>query len=158
MERHFTASVYIIEDNQVLLIYHKKLKKWLPPGGHIDPNESPAEAAVREALEETGIEVTLIKQENIWINESNARSFERPYLCLIEEIPAHGNHPYHQHLDMVYLGTPSGGNETQNHHETDGLKWFTLEEVEQLQEEVEIFKETKKVIQTVLRATMSNLG
>ncbi len=42
------------------LIFHRKLKKWLPPGGHIDPNEMPSETAIREAFEETGLEIELI--------------------------------------------------------------------------------------------------
>jgi len=66
---------------------HPKLKKWLPPGGHVEENESPPEAATREVKEETGLEITFIKQENIWIEKWNAKSFERPFLCLTEEIP-----------------------------------------------------------------------
>ena len=45
--RQFTTSVYILEEQKVLLIFHKKLQKWLPPGGHIEPNEAPPEAARR---------------------------------------------------------------------------------------------------------------
>ena len=86
MERQFTATVYIIEAQRTLLIYHRKLQKWLPPGGHLEANETPPEAARREALEETGMEITFMMQENVWIDRWNARSFERPYLCLLEDI------------------------------------------------------------------------
>ena len=57
MKRQFTATVYILEKDKVLLIHHRKLQKWLPPGGHMDPNETPAEAACREAFEETGLKI-----------------------------------------------------------------------------------------------------
>ena len=60
MIRHFTASSYIFNNNKTLLIYHKKLKKWMAPGGHIDENEAPHEAAIRETLEETGLKVEII--------------------------------------------------------------------------------------------------
>ncbi len=150
MEKQFTAGVYIIEAERVLLIFHRKLKKWLPPGGHLDPNETPAEAARREAREETGLEISFITQENLWIERWNATSFERPYLCLLEQIPAHGTQPAHQHIDFIYLATPCGGKETQNAAETEGLRWFTLDEIEKLQADVDIFAETKQTVRHIL--------
>lgn len=156
MERQFTASVYIIEQNRVLLILHRKLNKWLPPGGHLDPNETPAEGARREALEETGVEIEFIKQENLWIERWNACSFERPYLCLIEEIPAYKNTAAHQHVDFVYLATRIGGTETQNLQEIDGMRWFTLEEIEALPPDQEIFIETQEVIRSILTSSITN--
>ena len=150
MERQFTATVYIIDKEQVLLIYHRKLQKWLPPGGHLDANETPPEGARREAREETGIEIEFIRQENIWIDRWNAKSFERPYLCLLEEIPAHGDKPAHQHIDMIYLAKPIGGQETHNHEETEGLKWFSLEDLERLKPDIEIFEETLETLRTIL--------
>ncbi|HXF29163.1 MAG TPA: NUDIX domain-containing protein, partial [Chlamydiales bacterium] len=81
MRRDFTATCYVIEDEKVLLIYHKKHKKWLPPGGHIDPNETPPEAAKREVQEETGLHIEFISQENIQLAaRSHACQIERPYL------------------------------------------------------------------------------
>ncbi len=51
----FTASVYIVREGKVLLHKHKKLGIWLPPGGHIEPEEDPNQAALREAKEESGL-------------------------------------------------------------------------------------------------------
>lgn len=150
MERQFCATVYIVEDDRVLLIFHKKLKKWLPPGGHLNPHETPAEGAQREVLEETGLKIEFIKQENVWVERWNANSFERPYLCLVEEIPAYKDVPAHQHIDFLYLARPVGGKEQQNTTETDGLRWFTLEEVEALIPDEEIFVETQQVIRTIV--------
>ncbi len=155
MERQFTATVYIIDKERVLLIRHRKLNKWLPPGGHLDPNETPAEGARREALEETGIEIEYIKQENIWIERWNASSFERPYLCLIEEIPPYKEVAAHQHIDFIYLARPVGGTERQNMNETDGLQWFTLEEVEALKADEDIFVETQECIRSILSAVVA---
>ena len=60
--RHFCASAYIInpETKKILLVKHKKYSKWVQPGGHIEHNELPEEAAIREAYEETGIKVKLL--------------------------------------------------------------------------------------------------
>jgi len=152
MERQFTSSVIIVEDQRVLLIYHRKLKKWLPPGGHLDPHELPSEGACREAREETGLEIELILQENVWVERWNAKSFPRPYLCLLEEIPAFGDKPAHQHIDLIYLGRPIGGQIQQNHRETDGLRWFTLSEIESLIPDDEIFLETQQILREILRS------
>jgi 8-oxo-dGTP pyrophosphatase MutT (NUDIX family) len=151
MERQFTATVYIIENEKVLLIYHRKMNKWLPPGGHMHPNEIPPEAALREASEETGLDVELINDEHIWVDRWNARSFARPYMCLLEEIPAHKDQPAHQHVDMIYLARPVGGKETENHIETDGLRWFSLPEIEKLHPDDEIFVETQQVLRKILK-------
>ncbi len=144
IEKHFTATAYIIDQGKVLLLMHPKLKKWLPPGGHVELNETPPDCAKREAQEETGLEIELIQQENLWLNFWNASSIERPYLCLLENIPAHGDKPAHQHIDMIYLAKPLRGTLL------EGVRWFTLDEVEQLTDEEEIFAETKTTIRHLL--------
>jgi 8-oxo-dGTP pyrophosphatase MutT (NUDIX family) len=144
MEKHFTATAYIIDQGKVLLLMHPKLKKWLPPGGHIEQSETPPECAKRETLEETGLEIELIPQENLWLNFWNASSIERPYLCLLENIPAHGDKPAHQHIDMIYLAKPLRGTLL------DGVRWFSLEEVEKMRDEEDIFAETKTTIRHFL--------
>ena len=149
MQRQFVASVYIFSEQRVLLIYHRKLQKWLPAGGHIDPNELPFEAAIREAFEETGIEVELLSDEYVWVERWNAKSIPRPFLCLLEEIPAFGDQPAHQHIDNVYIGRAIGGKEKINHTETKGLYWFSWNEIQALKDDQEIFAETKTVLQSI---------
>jgi ADP-ribose pyrophosphatase YjhB (NUDIX family) len=154
MERQFTATVYIIEQQRTLLILHRKLNKWLPPGGHLDPNETPPEGARREAREETGVEIEFITQENIWIDRWNAKSFERPYLCLIEEIPSFNGAPAHQHIDFIYLAKPVGGIEAQNIREVAGMRWFTMEEIEALKPDEEIFAETQETLRSIFASQL----
>ena len=147
MIRQITATVYIIEDNCILLIYHKKFKKWLPPGGHLEPGELPPDGAIREAKEETGLDIELLPQENVWIQKQrNARSFERPYMCLLEYIPKHDEYPEHEHMDFIYIGKPIGGRLRRNKDETDGLRWFSFRELEKLERGSEIFDETYQTI------------
>jgi 8-oxo-dGTP pyrophosphatase MutT (NUDIX family) len=52
---HVTGSAIIVGPRGVVLVLHKRLARWLQPGGHIDPGEGPAEGALREAIEETGL-------------------------------------------------------------------------------------------------------
>jgi len=157
MDRQFTATVYILKENKTLLIFHKKLQKWLPPGGHLEPNEIPSEGAKREAFEETGLEIAFIQQENVWIEQWNAKSFPRPYMCLIEEIPAFGDQKAHQHIDFIYVATVVSGFECQNERESEGIVWFSLDELEALKPDVEIFVETLQTLKTLLLIAAPNL-
>ena len=67
--RDFAVAVFVVDQGRVLLLYHAKLAKWLPPGGHIEPNELPDEAAVREVWEEAGIRVRLVGEKALPISE-----------------------------------------------------------------------------------------
>ena len=60
---HFTASGLVIEQGHILLVNHKRIGAWVPPGGHIEPDELPEETVVREILEETGVSVAVISKQ-----------------------------------------------------------------------------------------------
>lgn len=150
MQKHFTISCYIFDGLKTLLLFHPKHKKWLPPGGHLEENETPVEGIKREVLEETGLEIAFFRQENLWIEETNAASFERPYLCLLENVPAHGKDPAHQHIDLIYVAYPVGG------ILTDG-QWLTEKEVALLVPGKDIFADTPQVIRKVF-AELPTLG
>jgi hypothetical protein len=65
MIKELTASVFIVRQDdggawQTALIWHPRLECWLPAGGHVESGETTAQAAVREAVEETGLAVTLV--------------------------------------------------------------------------------------------------
>ena len=147
MEKHFVTSVYLLHEEKTLLLKHPKLGKWLPPGGHVEENETPIEAARREVMEETGLELEFLQDEHVWIERWNARSFERPWMCLLEEIPEHKGKPAHQHIDLIYVARPVGGVEARG---ADPMRWFSLEEVLELESDVEIFAETQEVLQKLL--------
>src|SRR5882672_5372918 len=106
MEKHLTATVYIVEEKKILLLWHPKHNKWMPPGGHLEANETPPECAHREVLEETGLEIELVKEEHLWFTTETVFSCERPFMCLIQHIPAHKEQSSHQHIDIIYLGYP----------------------------------------------------
>ncbi len=150
-EKHFTASVYILKEESVLLLMHPKFKKWLPPGGHIEPNETPIEAARREIMEETGLEIEFFSDEHLQINRPNAQSFYRPFLCLLEEVPPFKDQPAHQHIDLIYLAVPLSLESPLV--SPFPIRWFTFDEVEKLEGDVAIFEETKQVIASIRSTT-----
>ncbi len=101
VERHHTATAYIVSGGRTLLLWHGKLKMWLPPGGHLEPNEDPVQGAKREALEESGLEVEVIPPTDLLVVDSPA-VVAPPEVILIEDI-VRADQPFHQHIDHVYF-------------------------------------------------------
>ena len=102
--RDFTVAVFVIAQGRVLLQWHRKLSRWLPPGGHIEPGELPDDAAVREVMEETGQTIRLIGGTGPGPSLRGAglpRQLTRPIGIQLEDIS-----PGHQHIDLVYFAVP----------------------------------------------------
>jgi 8-oxo-dGTP pyrophosphatase MutT (NUDIX family) len=104
VERHHTATAYIVAEDRTLLLWHSKLGMWLPPGGHCELNEDPVQAAIREALEETGIPVAIIPPTDLLVAEGPA-VLPPPAVILVEDI-VRPDQPFHQHIDHVYFTRP----------------------------------------------------
>jgi 8-oxo-dGTP pyrophosphatase MutT (NUDIX family) len=119
--RHFTVAVFVVWDGKVLLHRHRKLAMWLPPGGHIEPNELPDEAAVREVLEETGIGVQLTGERREDVEDPI--QLHRPAGVQLENIA-----PGHQHIDLIYFATPTGPTEIHPTYNEDKVGWYAPED------------------------------
>jgi len=152
----------LIQDGKVLLVKHKKLGFWLNPGGHIDEDELPHKAAEREFWEETGIKVKtinivkLIKSDiseysptpilaNLhWINKDiyNERvASVNPDKRVVTKMWPRG---CEQHLNYIFLVEPVNSVEfKQNVEETDGIAWFSLEDLSDLETVDDIKNEIK---------------
>ncbi len=104
IERHFTATAYVVARERTLLLWHHKLGMWLPPGGHCEPNEDPVEAACREALEESGLEVEVVAPPDLLV-VAKPRVLAPPAVILVEDI-VRADQPFHQHIDHVYYTRP----------------------------------------------------
>ena len=101
--RHFVATVYVVNDGATVLHEHDKLDMWLPPGGHLEHDELPHEAARREAIEELGLPVELVTSAGS-LDSGTARSLPRPEHFLLEDIDSWNDGVAHQHVDFVYYG------------------------------------------------------
>lgn len=114
--RDMTVAVFVTRggsgtggdgEPRVLLHEHARLERWLPPGGHIELDELPDEAALREVLEETGLAVELVgEQVPIPSLAGEARQLARPAGVQLVEIS-----PDHEHVDLVYLARADFGGE-----------------------------------------------
>ncbi|MFB6174236.1 MAG: NUDIX domain-containing protein [Halobacteriales archaeon] len=101
--RHFVATVYVVNDGATALHEHDRLGMWLPPGGHLERDELPHEAARREAREETGLAVDLLAPEGDLASPTVA-SIPQPQHFLLEDIDVHDGEVAHQHVDFVFYG------------------------------------------------------
>ncbi len=115
----------------VLLRKHDKYKLWLPPGGHVELDEDPTEAAVREMKEEVGLEVTLVSAlpliaEDDMYAGNRGRDLVMPYF-----MNRHRIHETHEHVSFEYFGTSTTRNISQGEHElSDAIRWFTKDDLD----------------------------
>ncbi|MHB9285977.1 NUDIX hydrolase [Halobacteriales archaeon Cl-PHB] len=101
--RHFVATVYVVNDGATALHHHDKLEMWLPPGGHVDRDELPHVAALRETREELGLDVDLVAPEGEF-DTGTVRSVPRPQHFLLEDINVVDGAVGHQHVDFIFYG------------------------------------------------------
>ena len=100
--RHFTATTYVVVDGAVALHEHDGLGKWLPPGGHVDRDELPHEAALREVREETGLDAELVAEEGTFGSET-VDPLPEPRHLLLADVNVFDEVVGHQHVDFVYF-------------------------------------------------------
>ena len=129
--RHFTVAVFVVWSGKVLLHFHRKLGMWLPPGGHIERDELPDDAAVREVYEETGVEVALVGERREDVDDPV--QLHRPAGVQLENIG-----PGHQHIDLIYLARPEGSVEIHESFGRDKVGWYGAEDWDEMEVNPEV--------------------
>jgi len=123
----FTVAIFVVHNGKVLLIHHRRLDKWLPLGGHIELDEDPEMAALREAKEESGLEVELIG-ERPPTTEPGTRALIAPRFLDIHRIT-----DTHEHIGMIYWARPKNGRVTLAAEEHHDIRWCSDAELDALQ-------------------------
>lgn len=130
---HFTTSGFVMSTDlsHLLLIRHERLRKWLQPGGHIEPGDESIEAAVRrEITEETGLtDLTPIGEGLFDID--------------VHDIPAARGEPHHEHHDLRFLFR-SRGEATAGDGATD-IAWIPLDEVADVTKDRSVLRAAAKL-------------
>lgn len=122
MKRHFTATAFVVHEGKTLLHWHRKLQQWMPPGGHLLPDEDPVAGALREVLEETGIEAELVPL-TLTFGFDEPAQLQAPFTILIEDSAETGEP--HQHIDLIYFSRPRPGASHEPSAPDDTLIWVS---------------------------------
>lgn len=114
MLRHLTVTGFLVHDGQVLLHWHRRNQMWLPMGGHIEPNEDPIEAVLREVEEESGVAAEVLPTtppfpfDNIRQRPPPATILLAPVRSCSVARAAGWTGPV-EHIDLVYYTRPRDG-------------------------------------------------
>ena len=113
---HLTGSALVIDpaDHRILGLYHSKLQRWLQPGGHADGDPDLARVALREAVEETGIDDLQLVEPAIDLD--------------IHLVDPPGESP-HEHYDVRFLVVAPVGSEPVGNHESKELRWISASDL-----------------------------
>ena len=138
--RHFCACAYVVnpDNRKILLVKHKEYNKWLQPGGHIENNETPEEAAIREVYEETGIKITLIGE-----HFPREDDLIRPL-----GVQCNRKHNGDKMIDIVYYGKPNNPDSPlKANDESTDIGWFSRHDLD----EMPVFPDVKITFDYILR-------
>lgn len=130
---HITASCYIVdEQGRLLLHHHRRLDRWLQMGGHVESNEWPRDAALREGCEESGLRDLELVGGIIDVD--------------VHPIPAGKGEPDHAHFDVRYLArTRDPRSIAIDRAESNELAWVTLEAAHGLMGTSESWRVIRKI-------------
>ncbi|MBB2199872.1 NUDIX domain-containing protein [Gluconacetobacter sp. 1c LMG 22058] len=151
-----TASLIILHplELKLLCVLHPKFACWMFPGGHIEPAESPDQAALREVAEEVGLVVRLCDMSAlpVWDDGSNRR-LPQP-LAIIQEV-VHNSDVNVKFIDFVFVGIAEGNHCTLN-AEVKKAAWCDISEIAELNTAYPIYALAVKVFDdiAVIRSRM----
>ena len=118
----FVVNVFITYNNKVLLIHHRKLDLWLPVGGHMEVNETPDDALIREIKEEVGIDAQILNVSKIPLDGNIKRNLAIPIYSNVHNV---GDH---DHCCFFYV-CKSSSNKVVSNDEIKNYRWFSKEEL-----------------------------
>ena len=122
----FTVDVFIVYENKVLLRKHDKYKIWLAVGGHIELDEDPNQAAIREVKEEVGLDIKLIGEKPYFSDQNGYQELIPPRF-----LNRHKISNTHEHISLIYFATSKTDYIVPSKEEkSEEIKWFTSQELD----------------------------
>lgn len=120
----FVVNAFIVHQNKLLLIHHKKLKTWLPVGGHIELDEDPEEALYREVNEECGLKIKVLGTKPILKGRLYTKS-----LLVPNYMDIHDYDDKHRHIALHYFAISKTNKVKLAEREHNEIRWFSLREI-----------------------------
>jgi len=122
----FIAEVFVVHGGAVLLRRHEKYRIWIGVGGHVELDEDPIEAAVREVKEEVGLDVILVDTRICKVEEPGQRELIPPI-----GVNRHKVTDTHEHVALYYVATSKTDNVIPENKD-DEWKWCREKDIDQL--------------------------
>lgn len=119
-----TVAFYAVNKGRVLLIHHKKMNKWLPPGGHVESGESIYDALLREIREETQLDNYVVLGNRSPVKEEGRIIMPAPTFMDI-----HAVYDGFAHQGLFYFIKATNDKVVLNKEEHNDIRWFTIEEM-----------------------------
>lgn len=120
----FAVAVYVVHNDKVLFINHKQLNIWLPLGGHIELDEDPEHAAVREVKEESGLDIQLFGEKPRFERPGVKSLIAPPYLNI------HQINETHRHVGFIYFATSKTDKIELAVNEHNDIRWLSLADLD----------------------------
>jgi 8-oxo-dGTP pyrophosphatase MutT (NUDIX family) len=127
----FTVGVLVVYQDKVLLRLHEKYHIWLDVGGHVELDEDPNQAAIREVKEEVGLDIVLW-DGNKKFQEVFTSKYDHRELIPPVAMNRHNISETHEHIDMVYFAKSESDNVIPENAD-DEWKWLTYAEVDAME-------------------------
>jgi 8-oxo-dGTP pyrophosphatase MutT (NUDIX family) len=111
--KHSTASVFLMgwveREWRLGLVWHPRFARWMLPGGHVEADENPAQAALREVMEETGVDAAILPARVAVAAPADVPGMVAAPLWIVEEqVPPEPRLPRaHVHVDCLYAAFAS---------------------------------------------------
>ncbi|MEI3845576.1 MULTISPECIES: NUDIX hydrolase [unclassified Microbacterium] len=134
LRKHLTVTGYTTDPtgSELLMVFHRKLGRWLPPGGHVEVDEFPSDAVLREVWEETGVRAAhrATKALDLGLRGVLDVQLPSPLTMSAQLIPPGPRDTEHIHIDMMFeLVADPGEAVTYETREVSGARWFTRAEI-----------------------------
>lgn len=125
----FTVDVLIVNKDRVLLRMHDKYKIWLPVGGHIELDEDPVEAAIREVWEEVGLNIVLFGKVDPMLLACQGPGCKE--ILPPRFVNRHPINDTHEHISFIYFATSESRDINPQHmgDVSDECHWFSVKEL-----------------------------
>jgi 8-oxo-dGTP pyrophosphatase MutT (NUDIX family) len=147
----YTTSAFILHptEKKILLLHHKKLNKWLQPGGHVELHENPLQALQHELEEEAGLtpnDYTIIEPADHPRPSGNNVVLPLPFYFNEHLFTSESNH---RHIDICYLARAHTSKLTDSPDGAHAIAWLTLEEIRAKHVEDLLFTDTLEICEWI---------
>ena len=137
----FTVEVFIVHKNKVLLRMHDKYNIWLSVGGHVELDEDPNQAAIREVKEEVGLDIELVGNRNEMLDNKEYKELVPPRFLNIHSVS-----PTHRHITLYYFATTDSDQVTPE-KQGDKWRWVTKDGLQEMDLQPNVRFHAKKALE-----------